>query len=118
MLFKTGGACNMTLKKVSVKPKLAPQKKKVSPKAVLNSRRSYCDDIHSELQGKGVDFFTPSESGGSLNINSDYLSLPYNITEVKADVSMCMPVRTCTRSYHTQKCQKQQRREKSTLTHR
>lgn len=72
----------MTLKKVSVKPKLSPQKKKVSPKAVLNSRRSYCDDIHSELQEKGVDFFTPSESGGSLNINSGYLSLPYNITEV------------------------------------
>lgn len=73
----------MTLKKV-VKPKLAPSKKKVSPKAVLNSRRSYCDDIHNELQEKGVDFFTPSDSGGTLNIDSYYLSLPRNITEVTA----------------------------------
>lgn len=73
----------MTLKKV-VKPKLAPSKKKVSPKAVLNSRRSYCDDIHNELQEKGVDFFTSSDSGGTLNIDSYYLSLPRNITEVTA----------------------------------
>lgn len=73
----------MTLKKITPKkPKLAVPSKKVSPKSVLNSRRSYCDDIHSELQDKGVDFFAPSESGGSLNIDGDYLSLPRNITEV------------------------------------
>lgn len=71
----------MTLKKVT--PKLvSPPKKKVSPKAVLNNRRSYCDDMHNELQEKGVDFFTPSESGGTLNIDGSYLSLPRNITEV------------------------------------
>lgn len=71
----------MVLKKV---PKLKPvqKPKKVSPKEVLNSRRSYCDDIHSELSEKGVDFFAPSENGGSLNIDRDYLSLPRNITEV------------------------------------
>lgn len=57
-------------------------RKKVSPKEVLNKKRSYCDDIHSELQKQGVDFFTPSESGGSLNIDSSYLTLPRNITEV------------------------------------
>lgn len=70
----------MTLKKVT--PKLSPPKKKVSPKSVLNNRRSYCDDIHNELQEKGVDFFVPSESGGTLNIDGSYLSLPRNITEV------------------------------------
>lgn len=71
----------MTLKKVAPKPKLqkSPQKKKVNPRDVLNSRRSYCDDIHDELQKKGVDFFSPS---GSLNIDNSYLSLPRNITEV------------------------------------
>lgn len=73
----------MTLKKITPKkPKLAVPSKKVNPKSVLSSRRSYCDDIHSELQDKGVDFFTPSEGGGSLNIDGDYLSLPRNITEV------------------------------------
>lgn len=76
----------MKLKKVDQKPKLKfknsmPQKK-VNPRNVLNNRRSYCDDIHEELQNKGVDFFVPSEGGGSLNIDSDYLSLPRNITEV------------------------------------
>lgn len=71
------------LKKVSPKnPKLAPQKKKVNPKEILKSRRSYCDGIHEELQSKGVDFFTPSENGGSLNIDTNYLTLPRNITEV------------------------------------
>ena len=79
----------MKLKKVDQKPKLKmkptlppPQKKKVNPKEVLSNRRSYCDEIHEELQEKGVDFFTPSESGGSLNIDNSYLTLPRNITEV------------------------------------
>lgn len=73
----------MTLKKVQSKPKLkAPQtQKKVNPREVLNSRRSYCDDIHEDLQKQGVDFFTPS---GSLNIDNNYLSLPRNITDVPA----------------------------------
>lgn len=72
----------MTLKAVSTKPKLAKPKKKVNPKEVLNKKRTYCDDVHLELQEKGVDFFTPSESGGSLNIDTNYLTLPRNITEV------------------------------------
>lgn len=73
----------MVLKKVnpSLKKVSAPTKK-VNPKSVLNNRRSYCDDIHGELQEKGVDFFTPNESGGSLNIDNYYLSLPRNITGV------------------------------------
>lgn len=67
----------MKLKKVEKK-----SLKKISPREVLNNRRSYCDTIHDELLDKGVDFFTPSESGGSLNIDNKYLSLPRNITEV------------------------------------
>lgn len=58
--------------------------KKVNPKEVLQQRRNYCDSLQKDLEDQGVDFFTPSESGGSLHINKDYLSLPQNITEVSA----------------------------------
>lgn len=60
------------------------KKKKINPKEVLNQKRNYCDTIQGELEEQGVDFFRPSESGGSLNIDKDYLSLPQNITEVSA----------------------------------
>lgn len=63
----------MTLKKV---------KEKVNPKKVLEQKRSYCDVIQKDLEEQGVDFFSPSESGGSLNIDKDFLMLPQSITEV------------------------------------
>lgn len=66
----------MTLRKV--------QKTKLNPKEVLKQKRSYCDKMQEELESKGVDFFSPSEQGGSLHIDKDYLSLPQNITEVSA----------------------------------
>lgn len=58
--------------------------KKVNPKEVLKEKRSYCDTLQKDLEDQGVDFFTPSENGGSLHIDKDYLSLPQNITEVSA----------------------------------
>lgn len=58
-----------------------PQKKKVNPKEMLQQRRSYSEEIQSDLEKQGVDFFMPVESGGSLHIDTDYLSLPQNITE-------------------------------------
>lgn len=57
---------------------------KINPKAVLQEKRSYCDKVQKELEEQGVDFFRPSEDGGSLHIDKDYLSLPQNITEVSA----------------------------------
>ena len=66
----------MTLRKV--------QKTKLNPKEVLKQKRSYCDKMQEELESKGVDFFSPSEQGGSLHIDKDYLSLPQNVTEVSA----------------------------------
>lgn len=59
-------------------------KKKINPKNVLKEKRTYCDRIQEELEEKGVDFFKPSEDGGSLHIDKNYLSLPQNITEVSA----------------------------------
>lgn len=61
----------MTLKKT----------KKINPKEVLAQRRSYCDEVHDELEDKGVDFFTPEHS---LSIDEDYLTLPQNITDVSS----------------------------------
>ena len=66
----------MSLKKV--------KSKKVNPKEVLTEKRSYCDTVHDELSKKGVDFFSPSDSGGSLNINKNYLELPSEITQVSS----------------------------------
>ena len=69
---------------LKVKKKEAVAPKKVNPKEVLQEKRSYCDKMQKELEDQGVDFFSPSESGGSLHIDKNYLSLPQNITEVSA----------------------------------
>lgn len=57
------------------------QPEKVSPMKALKERKSYVDSMQEELEDKGVDFFDPN---GSLNIDTDYLSLPANITECPA----------------------------------
>ena len=72
----------MALKAVKKKESEAP--KKINPKEVLQEKRSYCDKMQKDLEDQGVDFFRPSEEGGSLHIDRDYLSLPQNITEVSA----------------------------------
>lgn len=54
---------------------------KVNPKQMLKEKRSYCDTIQKDLEDLGVDFFNPSEEGGSLHIDKNYLSLPQSITE-------------------------------------
>lgn len=54
---------------------------KVNPLQKIKERKSYVDSIQEELEDKGVDFFDPS---GSLNIDSDYLTLPAHITDVPA----------------------------------
>ena len=68
---------------LKVKKKEAP-KKKMNPKEMLQEKRSYCDKMQEDLEKQGVDFFRPSEDGGSLHIDKDYLTLPKNITEVSA----------------------------------
>lgn len=57
---------------------------KINPRAELDKRRSYCDEVHDNLTSKGVDFFSPSDSGGTLNIDADYLALPASITDVSS----------------------------------
>lgn len=57
-------------------------KEKINPKKLLRERRSYCDKMIDDLEKQGVDFFRPSEDGGSLHIDKDFLTLPKNITEI------------------------------------
>jgi len=64
--------------------KVEKKSSKINPKEVLNQKRSYSDTMQKELEDQGVDFFKPSEDGGSLHIDKDYLSLPQSITEVSA----------------------------------
>ena len=75
MLYSIGGD-DVGLRKVEKKSS------KINPKEVLNQKRNYCDKMQEDLEIQGVDFFKPSEDGGSLHIDKDYLSLPQNITEV------------------------------------
>ena len=76
MLHSVGGAI-VALKAVEKKTP------KINPKEMLKEKR-YGDRIQEELESQGVDFFRPSEDGGSLHIDKNYLSLPQNITEVSA----------------------------------
>jgi len=76
-----------TLKPLPVKTKkmLPPNKglpnKKVDPKVVLLNAK-----LQKELEADGVVLFRPTEHGGSLNINEDYLTLPADITNVPGHV--------------------------------
>lgn len=65
---------------MTIKPVI--KKKKINPMAILKEKKSLVDKIESELSDKGVDFFKPSESGGILHIDNDYLTLPKDITEL------------------------------------
>ena len=60
------------------------KQQKINPRKMLDQKRSLTDTLQEELELKGVDFFRPEDdnSGGSLNIDNDYLQLPYHITEV------------------------------------
>lgn len=56
---------------------------KINPLQTLKEKKSLVDLLQEELELKGVDFFNTDESG-SLNIDTDFLSLPKHITDVTA----------------------------------
>jgi len=59
----------------------AKSKEKIDPKAILLNSK-----LAAELESEGVVMFRPVEDGGSLHINTDYLTLPANITDVPAHI--------------------------------
>lgn len=62
--------------------KLKKEREKINPKQMLDDKRSHADELQDELELKGVRFFHPDNGG--LNIDTDFLNLPRNITEVSA----------------------------------
>lgn len=72
---------------LKVANKAEKKKEKINPKKVLAKKRerekNLADTLEEDLEKHGVRFFSPSEEvDGGLNINTDYLSLPSDITEV------------------------------------
>lgn len=65
---------------------LAYKPKKINPLEVMQRRRAQqgalVDRLTKEIEDMGVKMFTPIEMGGQLNIDSDYLTLPKNITDI------------------------------------
>lgn len=57
-------------------------KPKINPKKVAEERKSLLDSITDELQEKGVPNICPSEMGGILNIDTIYLNLPKDLTDI------------------------------------
>lgn len=63
------------------------KKEKVNPNAVLKKHReSLMETISGDLESKGVVMFRPQEDGGHLNIASDYLNMPLDITETPSQL--------------------------------
>ncbi|MBO8161089.1 MAG: hypothetical protein H0Z24_05585 [Thermosipho sp. (in: Bacteria)] len=58
------------------------KRKKINPKEIKERRKNLVDSLTEDLEQKGVEFFRPSEHGGTLDIDSDYLALPKDITEI------------------------------------
>ena len=58
-------------------------KKKLSPKKILEQRKSLADKLTDELHEEGVVQFVPTNmENGTLNIDTDYLTIPSDLTEV------------------------------------
>lgn len=66
----------MALKVVSKKSK---EKPKINPKQIARQRLANLD---KEIIDSGVPNFSPIETGGMLNIDNDYLTLPRDMTEI------------------------------------
>lgn len=60
-----------------------PRGGKINPRQILETKRGYCDKVHDDLTEQGVTFFSPEVNGG-LDIDTEYLSLPRNITDVSS----------------------------------
>lgn len=56
--------------------------KKINPKKVVERRKTLAEKLTEDLEEQGVVVFAPSEHGGNLNIDNDFLSLPSDLTEI------------------------------------
>lgn len=58
------------------------KKKKINPMRKVRENASLMDKLTDEIVEQGVTLFTPQDLGGNLQIDTDYLSLPSDLTEV------------------------------------
>lgn len=91
---------------MKLKPIKTVTKAKINPIAIMKERRAFhekeslADKLTDDLERTGVDFFKPSEMGGSLNLDSRYLTLPKDITEtVSRDLGQHLNVFTQQKIY-------------------
>lgn len=66
---------------MTLKPKENSVKEKRNPMNVLKQRKSLVEKASEDLEEKGVVFFSPDTS---LNIDTDYLTLPEDITDISS----------------------------------
>jgi hypothetical protein len=66
---------------IKVSKKVEVKREKVNPMKIKEERKNLADSLTDELEQNGAIFFKPVEMGGNLNIDSDYLTLPKDLTE-------------------------------------
>lgn len=64
------------------KPTETSTKPKINPKKVAEERKTLLEQVTTELEEQGVPNICPSEQGGILNIDNEYLVLPKDLTEI------------------------------------
>lgn len=69
-------------KEVKVEGSNKPTPQKVNPKKIAQERKSLLESITKDLEDQGVPNICPSEMGGVLNIDNDYLTLPKDLTDI------------------------------------
>lgn len=70
-------------KKTEIKPQNS--KEKINPRDLIKQRnKDLLNRITLPLEERGVEFFTPSSLGGTLNIDTSYLTLPSDLTCVNS----------------------------------
>lgn len=71
---------------MKLKPKIKPKEEektptKLNPKKIAEERKARIYSLDKELQQEGALISCPSEMGGNLNINNEYLTLPKDLTD-------------------------------------
>ena len=62
--------------------KIVGNKKKINPMQKVRENASLMDKLTDEIKEQGATVFTPKDLGGDLQIDTNYLSLPSDLTEI------------------------------------
>ena len=56
--------------------------KKINPSKLIKEKQALMDRVTDELEEEGAIIFKPQELDGTLNIDTEYISIPHDLTEV------------------------------------